>query len=123
MDQFFLGFSITVCPLESDSSKRHLIEFFSAGWRQPNRIESKEPSSVVSVEFLEPDDGDFSFSWLELSKRPLQGLGKHHFNVKFKPESLILNFYRRLSLSMSRIRSVCQFFDMVRWYCPMPIRL
>lgn len=75
MNQFFQGFSITVCPLESDSSKRNMIEFFSAGWRQPNRIDSKDPLSVVSVEFLEPDDGDFSFSWLELSKRPQQGLG------------------------------------------------
>uniref|UniRef100_A0A1B0CN39 CUB domain-containing protein n=1 Tax=Lutzomyia longipalpis TaxID=7200 RepID=A0A1B0CN39_LUTLO len=68
------GVSVTACPLDSDSSRRHTIEVFSSGWNRDFSYLATDPPRVVSVEFLEAEDGDFAFSWLEMSKRPPQGL-------------------------------------------------
>ncbi|XP_055630213.1 uncharacterized protein LOC129771009 isoform X2 [Toxorhynchites rutilus septentrionalis] len=68
------GVSITVCPLPDDTTHRHVVEVFSAGWTQHQPYFESEPSRVISVEFLQPDDGTYSFSWLELTRRPPPGL-------------------------------------------------
>ncbi|XP_055536271.1 uncharacterized protein LOC129724969 isoform X2 [Wyeomyia smithii] len=64
------GVSVTACPLPDDTSHRHTVEVFSAGWTRKHPNFELEPSKVISVEFLQPDHGEYSFSWLELSKRP-----------------------------------------------------
>ncbi|XP_059613973.1 uncharacterized protein LOC132260076 [Phlebotomus argentipes] len=68
------GLSITACPLGSDAGRRHTVEIFSSGWNRDFGYLATDPPRAVSVEFLEAEDGDFSFSWLEMSKRPPQGL-------------------------------------------------
>lgn len=50
------------------------MEIFSSGWNRDFGYLATDPPRVVSVEFLEAEDGDFSFSWLEMSRRPPQGL-------------------------------------------------
>ncbi|XP_038115047.1 uncharacterized protein LOC6050731 isoform X2 [Culex quinquefasciatus] len=64
------GVSVTACPLPDDTSHRHVVEVFSAGWTRKHPHFGIEPSKVISVEFLQPDNGAYSFSWLELTKRP-----------------------------------------------------
>lgn len=64
---------ITGCPTDSDESTNHIVEVFSAGWNKRFDFEAIEYSQVISVEYLEPEDGNFIFSWLELSKLPAQG--------------------------------------------------
>ncbi|XP_058836455.1 uncharacterized protein LOC131693017 isoform X2 [Topomyia yanbarensis] len=63
------GVSITACPLPDDTGHRHVVEVFSAGWSRKHPYFGADPSKVISVEFLHPDSGPYSFSWLELSKR------------------------------------------------------
>lgn len=64
------GVSLTVCPLPDDTPHRHLVEVFSAGWTHKQPYFGIEPSKVISIEFIHPDDGPYSFTWLEISKRP-----------------------------------------------------
>ncbi|XP_053674728.1 uncharacterized protein LOC128725034 [Anopheles nili] len=65
------GVSVTACPLPEETSHRHVVEVFSAGWGRKHPFFGAEASRVVSVEFLNPDDGGhYAFSWLELTKRP-----------------------------------------------------
>lgn len=67
------GVQVTACPLDEDANKKYMVEVFSAGWNRKIDYQISEPPQVLSVEFLEPEDGEFSFSWLELSKMPPQG--------------------------------------------------
>ncbi|XP_058457818.1 uncharacterized protein LOC131434755 isoform X2 [Malaya genurostris] len=63
------GVSVTACPLPDDTAHRHVVEVFSAGWNRKHPNFGAEPSKAISVEFLQPENGPYSFSWLELSKR------------------------------------------------------
>lgn len=64
------GIQITACPMDEDSSSKYIVEVFSAGWNRKIDYETVEPSQVISVEFLEPQSGEYTFTWLELSKMP-----------------------------------------------------
>ena len=64
------GISVTACPLSDDASSRHNVEVFSTGWARKAPFYGAEPSKVVSIEFINPDDEEYSFTWLELSKKP-----------------------------------------------------
>lgn len=64
------GIQITACPLDEDSSSKHIVEVFSAGWNRGINYQASEPKQVISVEFLEPHSGEYTFTWLELSKMP-----------------------------------------------------
>ncbi|XP_052859858.1 uncharacterized protein LOC128267111 [Anopheles cruzii] len=64
------GISVTACPLPDESKHQHVVEVFSAGWGRKHPFFGPETSRVVSVEFLNPEDGQYAFSWLELTKRP-----------------------------------------------------
>ncbi|GAB0095570.1 uncharacterized protein DMENIID0001_109660 [Sergentomyia squamirostris] len=68
------GVSVTACPLASDAGRRYMIEMFSSGWNREFSYLATDPPRVISVEFLEAEDGDFTFSWLEMQRRPPQGL-------------------------------------------------
>lgn len=68
------GVSITACPLGQDAARKHVVEVYSSGWNSKIDFQAKFASKVVSVEFLEPEDGDYSFTWLELTRKPPQGL-------------------------------------------------
>lgn len=70
------GVTLTVCPLADDTTHRHVVEVFSAGWTHKHPHFGIEPSKVISIEFLHPDDGAYSFTWLEISKRPSPSDGK-----------------------------------------------
>uniref|UniRef100_A0A182YNW7 DUF7805 domain-containing protein n=1 Tax=Anopheles stephensi TaxID=30069 RepID=A0A182YNW7_ANOST len=64
------GISVTACPLPEETKHRHVVEVFSAGWGRKHPFFGAEASRVVSVEFLNPDEGGhYTFSWLELTKR------------------------------------------------------
>ncbi|XP_035906292.1 uncharacterized protein LOC118509603 isoform X2 [Anopheles stephensi] len=64
------GISVTACPLPEETKHRHVVEVFSAGWGRKHPFFGAEASRVVSVEFLNPDEGGhYAFSWLELTKR------------------------------------------------------
>ncbi|XP_035794280.1 uncharacterized protein LOC118467651 isoform X1 [Anopheles albimanus] len=63
------GISVTACPLPEDTNHRHVVEVFSAGWSRKHPFFGAEASRVVSIEFLNPEDGSYAFSWLELTKR------------------------------------------------------
>lgn len=69
------GIQITACPLDDDAGNKHIVEVFSSGWNRKIDYQMVESSKVISVEFLEPEEGEFSFTWLELSKISMtQGL-------------------------------------------------
>jgi hypothetical protein len=57
--------------MDQDTSSRHIVEVFSAGWNQKNIFEGPEMSKVISVEYVNPEEGDFAFTWLELTKKPI----------------------------------------------------
>uniref|UniRef100_A0A336KH36 CSON011022 protein n=1 Tax=Culicoides sonorensis TaxID=179676 RepID=A0A336KH36_CULSO len=68
------GVSITACPLDHDTSHRHVVEVFSAGWNRRNIYEDNKFSPVISVEYLEPVDGNFAVTWLEMQRRLPEGM-------------------------------------------------
>lgn len=70
------GISVTACPLPEDTNHRHVVEVFSAGWTRKHPFFGAEASRVVSIEFLNPEDGSYAFSWLELTKRSTASYGK-----------------------------------------------
>ncbi|XP_073842402.1 uncharacterized protein isoform X2 [Musca autumnalis] len=64
------GLSITACPLSSDSKAYEFVEIFSAGWNERPNFAIANRSKAISVEFLRPENGDFSFNWMELIPGP-----------------------------------------------------
>lgn len=71
------GVQVTACPLDHDTSHRHVVEVFSAGWDRRNFYEEAKYSPVICVEYLEPADGNFAITWLEMSRRLPEGLSKY----------------------------------------------
>ncbi|XP_037908293.1 uncharacterized protein LOC119649946 isoform X2 [Hermetia illucens] len=68
------GASITACPLDENSGIYEYVEIFSAGWKEKTDYEHGNPSKVISVEFLRPENGEYSFTWMEMIPRPPLGL-------------------------------------------------
>lgn len=65
-----LGLTITACPLAPDSKAYEYVEIFSAGWNERPNFAIANRSKAISVEFLRPENGDFSFNWMELIPGP-----------------------------------------------------
>lgn len=81
----FAGASITACPLDENSGIYEYVEIFSAGWKEKTDYEHGNPSKVISVEFLRPENGEYSFTWMEMIPRPPLGLvGKYFHKSKFQ---------------------------------------
>lgn len=68
------GVSITACPLSDNSAQDHYVEMFSAGWHDQHNFDEPLVSRAVSIEYINPDHEDYSFTWLELVPRPPMGL-------------------------------------------------
>lgn len=66
----FVGLTITACPLAPDSKAYEYVEIFSAGWNERPNFAIANRSKAISVEFLRPENGDFSFNWMELIPGP-----------------------------------------------------
>ncbi|XP_075160932.1 uncharacterized protein LOC142233787 [Haematobia irritans] len=64
------GLTITACPLSPDSKAYEFVEIFSAGWNERPNFSIANRSKAISVEFLRPENGDFSFNWMELIPGP-----------------------------------------------------
>ncbi|XP_058981879.1 uncharacterized protein LOC101896332 [Musca domestica] len=64
------GLAITACPLSPDSKAYEFVEIFSAGWNERPNFAIANRSKAISVEFLRPENGDFSFNWMELIPGP-----------------------------------------------------
>ncbi|XP_059217069.1 uncharacterized protein LOC106091151 isoform X2 [Stomoxys calcitrans] len=64
------GLTITACPLSPDSKAYEFVEIFSAGWNERPNFAIANRSKAISVEFLRPENGDFSFNWMELIPGP-----------------------------------------------------
>ena len=66
-------------------SRRHVVEVFSSGWHKPIFMQ-RELSPVLSMELLlDPDDYEqYSFTWMELERRPpvVEGIGEFSLLVK-----------------------------------------
>lgn len=75
------GITITACPLPQDYSRRHVVEVFSSGWHSKSIFHQHELSPVLSFELLsDPEDWEeYSFSYLELTRRPplAEGIGMY----------------------------------------------
>lgn len=65
-----IGLTITACPLAPNSRAYEYVEIFSAGWNERPNFAISNRSKAISVEFLRPQNGDFSFSWMEITPRP-----------------------------------------------------
>lgn len=63
--------------MDHDTSHRHVVEVFSAGWNRRNIYEESKYSPVISVEYLEPVDGNYAVTWLEMQRRLPEGMRKY----------------------------------------------
>lgn len=68
------GVSITACPLSDNSAQNSYVEMFSAGWHDQHNFEEPIISRAISVEYINPDHEEYSFTWLEMVPRPPLGL-------------------------------------------------
>lgn len=68
------GLSITVCPEHENSLDSSFVEIFSSGWDSYNDFKVERPIRSISVEFLNPDDQDYQFTWFEMVPRVSLGL-------------------------------------------------
>lgn len=64
------GLTIVACPLSPDSSTYEFVEIFSSGWNERPNFALINRSRAISVEFLRPSNGEYSFNWMELVPRP-----------------------------------------------------
>ncbi|KAH8286094.1 hypothetical protein KR054_002518, partial [Drosophila jambulina] len=64
------GLTIVACPLSPDSSAYEFVEIFSSGWNERPNFALINRSRAISVEFLRPGNGEYSFNWMELIPRP-----------------------------------------------------
>ncbi|KAH8366126.1 hypothetical protein KR093_009330, partial [Drosophila rubida] len=64
------GLTIVACPLSPDSSAYEFVEIFSSGWNERPNFALINRSKAISVEFLRPTNGEYTFNWMELVPRP-----------------------------------------------------
>ncbi|XP_036219322.2 uncharacterized protein [Bactrocera oleae] len=70
------GLTITACPLSPDSKAYEFVEIFSAGWNERPIYSIANRSKAISVEYLRPENGDFTFNWMELVPRPILSIAE-----------------------------------------------
>lgn len=68
------GLSITVCPGHQNSLDNSFVEMFSSGWDSFNDFKDVQPIRSISVEYLDPDDQNYQFTWFEMVPRVALGL-------------------------------------------------
>lgn len=68
------GMSVTSCPLSDNSAQSINVEMFSAGWHDHHNFNEQILSRAVSVEYINPDHEEYTFTWLEMAPRPPLGL-------------------------------------------------
>ncbi|XP_068149932.1 uncharacterized protein [Drosophila tropicalis] len=64
------GLTIVACPLSPESSAYEFVEIFSSGWNERPNFALVNRSKAISVEFLRPGNGEYTFNWMELMPRP-----------------------------------------------------
>lgn len=68
------GTSVTACPLSENSALSDYVEMFSSGWHDQQNFKEPQFSAGISVEYINPDHEEYSFTWMEMVPRPHQGL-------------------------------------------------
>lgn len=68
------GLSVTACPASENSADNSFVEIFSSGWDSYNQFKDLHPMRSISIEYLDPDDEDYSFTWFEMVPRVSLGL-------------------------------------------------
>ncbi|XP_037044522.1 uncharacterized protein LOC119080330 isoform X2 [Bradysia coprophila] len=68
------GSSVTACPLSENSALNDYVEMFSSGWHDQHNFKESHFSPGISVEYINPDHEEYSFTWMEMVPRPHQGL-------------------------------------------------
>lgn len=68
------GLSITACPGHENSLDNSFVEMFSSGWDSYNDFKDVQPIRSISVEYLDPDDQNYQFTWFEMVPRVALGL-------------------------------------------------
>lgn len=71
--------------MSPDSSTYEFVDIFSSGWNERPNYALFNRSRAISVEFLRPENGEFSFSWMEITPRPVLSMaGKYkHFIIPY----------------------------------------
>ncbi|XP_033240183.1 uncharacterized protein [Drosophila pseudoobscura] len=64
------GLTIVACPLSPDSNGYEFVEIYSSGWNERPNFALVNRSRAISVEFLRPGNGEYTFNWMELVPRP-----------------------------------------------------
>ncbi|XP_031626059.1 uncharacterized protein LOC116342540 [Contarinia nasturtii] len=68
------GLSITACPSTENSADYGFVEIFSSGWESYNDFKDVHPIRSISIEYIDPDDQDYQFTWFEIVPRVSLGL-------------------------------------------------
>lgn len=68
------GLSITACPEIESTDDNNLVEIFSSGWDTYNDFKNEHPIRSISIEYMDPDDRDYQFTWFEMTPRISLGL-------------------------------------------------
>lgn len=97
------GVSITACPLNENSAQNDYVELFSAGWQNFHNFKDPIPSRSISIEYIYPDQLDYTFIWLEMYPRPPLGLvGNfihiHHLKFKLYYYYIKINLYNFINV-------------------------
>lgn len=92
------GLSVTACPAHPNSADNSFVEIFSSGWDTLHEFKDTNPNAVksISVEYIDPDEEDYQFTWFEMVPRVSLGLiGTFFdiFNSKIDLEEIQLIFF------------------------------
>lgn len=68
------GLSVTACPISSNSDDNSFIEIMSSGWDNINDLKDMRPIRSISIEYIDPDDQNYQFTWFEMVPRVSLGL-------------------------------------------------
>lgn len=70
------GLSVTACPSHPNSADNSFIEIFSSGWDTLNDFKESMPNPIksISIEYIDPDEEDYQFTWFEMVPRVSLGL-------------------------------------------------
>lgn len=68
------GLSVTACPASENSADNSFVEIFSSGWDSSNDFKEIKPIRSISVEYIDPDEEDYQFTWFEMVPRVSLGL-------------------------------------------------
>lgn len=121
----FLGLTITACPLSPDSKAYEFVEIFSAGWNERPIYSIANRSKAISVEYLRPENGDFTFNWMELVPRPILsiagGLGTYMLCIARQNKLFLQLMQKTVSTSVpSSVLASTRAFGATALYTALP---